>query len=70
MEQALASLRDMGASGCVLVGNPGFYGRFGFRADSRLRLEGVPPEVLLVLPIRGGVPRGEVFFHEAFAATS
>ncbi len=32
MAAALAALRHRGAQGCVVLGDPGYYGRFGFRA--------------------------------------
>ena len=31
---ALALLRDRGSKGCVVLGDPGYYGRFGFVAVS------------------------------------
>lgn len=65
----LDRLRALGARGCVLVGDPGFYGRFGFVRAEGMSLEGVPPEVLLALAFAGASPRGEVRFHPAFAAT-
>lgn len=43
MEQALAELRDMQAAGCVLLGEPAYYARFGFQAHAGLQLPGVPP---------------------------
>ncbi|MEW6758058.1 MAG: N-acetyltransferase [Acidobacteriota bacterium] len=61
-------LRALGALGCVLVGEPGYYGRFGFRRLPDLVLEGVPPEVFLGLPLGEGHPRGRVTFHPAFSA--
>jgi putative acetyltransferase len=49
-----------------VLGEPGFYERFGFRADPRLRLDGVPPEVFLVLPLHDVVLEGRVDYHSAF----
>jgi putative acetyltransferase len=34
MRAALEALRELGAAGCVVVGEPAFYGRFGFRAEA------------------------------------
>lgn len=70
LREGLARLRQRGAEGCLLVGNPAFYTRFGFRNDARLTVEGVPPQYLLVLPFGEDVPRGRVGFHPAFAATA
>ncbi len=59
-------LAKAGASGCVVLGDPAYYGRFGFRADERLRFEGVPPEYFQTLLIGGEMPSGEVEYHAAF----
>ncbi len=70
MQAALQALRDQGAAGCMLVGDPGYYRRFGFRNQPQLVYPGVPPEVFMVLPFTDVVPQGTVTFHEAFGATS
>jgi putative acetyltransferase len=64
----LARLRALGAGGCLVVGHPEYYARFGFRNAPGLVLEGVPPEVFLALALDGPAPRGWVAFHEGFAA--
>lgn len=66
MRAALQRLRDLGAGGCVLVGEPAFYGRFGFRAWPSLLLPGVPPAYFQALALSGRVPHGEVSYHDAF----
>ncbi|WP_460841394.1 GNAT family N-acetyltransferase [Noviherbaspirillum agri] len=68
MEEGLSRLKDMGAQGCCLVGHPDYYRKFGFRNTPELVLEGVPPQVFLVLSFDGRVPHGKVIFHEAFKA--
>lgn len=67
VEAGITRLRRDGARGCVLVGDPAFYGRFGFAALSGLVLEGVPPEVFLALPLAGQSVQGRVTFHPAFS---
>ncbi|HUJ48194.1 MAG TPA: N-acetyltransferase [Rhizomicrobium sp.] len=67
--QGLARLRTIGARGCVILGDPAYYGRFGFVHDDDLRLPGVPPEYFLRLSIEGAVPKGNVTYHEAFNAS-
>lgn len=62
----LELLRDERAAGVVLVGDLAFYGRFGFRAEPSLILNGVPPDHVLALPFEGDVPAGDVAFHRAF----
>jgi putative acetyltransferase len=70
IERGLALLHERGGKGCALVGDPGYYARFGFRNVPGLVHEGVPPEVFLVLPFTDAVPRGSVVFHDAFRARS
>nr|WP_272211055.1 N-acetyltransferase [Marinicella sp. W31]MDC2876948.1 N-acetyltransferase [Marinicella sp. W31] len=59
-------LKDDGAKGAILVGDLGFYARFGFRTEDGVSHEGVPPENLLLLPFDDEMPSGEVAFHRAF----
>lgn len=63
----LEALRSRGALGCVLVGEPGYYGRFGFRHDPGVTFEGIPPEYVLCLPLSAEIPSGEVAHHAAFS---
>ena len=64
--QILAELKSLGAAGCVVLGDPAFYGRFGFIANDSLVLSGVPPEYFQILAFKGQVPVGVVEFHAAF----
>jgi putative acetyltransferase len=68
MERGLAELRRIGANGCVLVGDPAFYIRFGFANNPAIVLEGVPQEFFLSLPLGASSPHGYVNFHPAFQA--
>lgn len=68
MQAALRLLRDRGAAGCVLVGDPAYYSRFGFKPEPGLVLPDVPPEYFQALPFGPSLPRGVVAFHEAFSA--
>jgi putative acetyltransferase len=68
MQSALAALRERGARGCVLLGDPAYYRRFGFAPDARLMLPGVPPQYFQVLPFGDAVPAGTVAYHAAFNA--
>jgi putative acetyltransferase len=69
MREGLLRLKAVGAKGCVLAGDPGYYERFGFRSFPVLIHEGVPPENFLVLPFGKHEPRGVVEFHPGFSAT-
>jgi putative acetyltransferase len=62
----LAALRERNASGCVLVGDPAYYTRFGFRQAVGLSWPGVPPEFVLCLPLAEAEPDGEISHHPAF----
>jgi putative acetyltransferase len=66
MHEALQFLRELGAAGCVLLGEPEYYGRFGFRADPNLVLPGVPPEYFQAISFDSSRPHGTVSYHEAF----
>lgn len=68
IHEGLTLLKASGAQGCVLVGDPHYYERFGFRSLPDLRHEGVPPENFLVLPFDNHIPQGVVNFHPAFSA--
>lgn len=69
MYAALESLQQQGAAGCVVVGDPAYYGRFGFRAHSTLNMPGIPPEYFMAIALHGELPSGEVTHHDAFNAT-
>ncbi len=66
VEAGLDALRSREAGGCVLVGDPAFYARFGFEQVSDVIFTGVPDENVLCLRIAGPMPLGEVSHHPAF----
>jgi putative acetyltransferase len=68
IEQGLERLCALGANGCILLGNPVFYGRFGFTNVPGLVLEGVPQEFFLSLSFGPASAHGEVTYHAAFSA--
>ena len=65
----LERLASLGATGCVLAGNPRLYNRFGFIADPSITLEGVPPDVWLTLRFVPSGDRGAARLHPAFAVS-
>ncbi|KAG0034841.1 hypothetical protein BGZ82_005586 [Podila clonocystis] len=69
VKASLAELRHLGGLGCVLLGNPAYYGRFGFKTEPNLVLSGVPPEYFQTLSFGRQLPSGTVRYHEAFDAT-
>lgn len=69
MTRALKRLRALGAEGCVLLGDPNYYKRFGFNPDDRLILPDVPPEYFQITSFSGHIPQGNVTYHYAFDVT-
>ena len=68
VNRGLSMLKDLDGQGCMLVGDPGYYGRFGFRNIPKLVFEGIPQEFFLALPFTENIPGGIVVFHEGFLA--
>ncbi len=68
MREALRILRERGAAGCVLLGEPEYYSRFGFQVDPNLILPDVPPEYFQAISLDSSRPHGTVSYHEAFNA--
>lgn len=66
----LARLRaSSGAEGCVVVGDPEYYARFGFAAIAGLTVDGVPPQYVLAQAFgTADSPSGLVVYHAAFGA--
>lgn len=69
MHEGLSLLKTLGAKGCVLVGDPHYYERFGFRNFPDLIYEGIPQEYVLALPFDKHKAHGTVAFHQGFSAT-
>ena len=69
IREGLQQLQALRADGCVLLGNPAYYRRFGFESDPDLYHEGGPPGAFQRLTLSGSRPRGEVRFHPAFDAS-
>lgn len=66
IEAGLNGLRARGACGCVVLGDPAYYRRFGFEVDPKLRLAGVPAEYFQRLIFDGQGCAGLVKYHAAF----
>ena len=66
MKRALAGLQQITASGCVLVGNPDFYSRFGFVSNGALTYFDTPTQYVQFTHFTGTEPRGEITYHDAF----
>lgn len=66
IRESLAQLRAAGAEGCVVLGDPAYYRRFGFAADPALTFDGAPPEYFMALSFTGSSPSGSVTYEPAF----
>lgn len=62
----LTRLRERGARGCVLIGDPAYYARFGFENRAGLTYCGLPQDYVLRLVITPPAPVGEIHYHPAF----
>ena len=70
MNEAISELNNLEAGGCVLLGDPRYYHRFGFKALQCLILPEVPPEYFQALILQGELPQGIVTYHDSFSAKS
>ena len=70
MEAAILNLKELNADGCVLLGDPNYYQRFGFSPMNGLELPDVPAEYFQALMFSGDLPQGSVTYHESFSATA
>lgn len=70
VQAGLARLRTAGVAGCVLLGDPAYYARFGFRPEPGLVLPGVPASHFQALRLDAApaLPAGTVSYDEAFGA--
>lgn len=66
VEAGAAALRNAGASGVVLLGDPALYERFGFMRDTPLHIDGPLAPYFQVLPFTDVVPATHVSFAKAF----
>ena len=70
MLSALEALKTSAASGCVVLGDPAYYKRFGFQPESRLVLPGLPPEYFQAIQFSSVFPSGTVKYHKVFNANA
>ena len=67
IKAGLSKLKERGAQGCVLEGDPNYYQRFGFRSYPNLIDEKALDAIyFMALPFYNNVPSGIVEFHQAF----
>ncbi|MET0789538.1 MAG: N-acetyltransferase [Cellulomonas sp.] len=66
--EGLRRLRERGARGCALIGNPEIYSRMGFTSDQTMSHLDLDPAVVQHISLTGRPPRGELRFAPAFGA--
>jgi putative acetyltransferase len=66
----LEAISTLGASGCILTGDPAYYSRFGFRVSPTSAPPGEPSEFFMVKLLCGRLPVGSIHFHEAFGGAA
>jgi len=68
---AIAAARDRGSSAIFLLGEPGYYERFGFSVAAARPFDSpYPPEYMMALPLRPydpGLHGGSIIYPAAFA---
>ena len=62
----LEQLQQAGAAGCVVLGDPAYYSRFGYAHDPALTYPFPMAEAFRQLRFTGTAPVGEVTYHPAF----
>lgn len=66
VDEALSGLKARGTAGCVVLGDPDFYSRFGFEPDRRLEFANFDPEFFQSIRFDNSPAQGEVTYHPAF----
>jgi len=66
IREGLSQLKALGAQSCVLVGEPAYYNRFGFKSFPNLSMEGVPQKNVLALSFSKKMASGVIAHHPDF----
>lgn len=66
IEEGLVSLQAINAQGCVVLGNPAFYVRFGFAVHAGLEYPRAPAQFFMGKSFSEKVPCGQVSYHPSF----
>ena len=68
IREGLQQIAAAGAAGCIVLGDPAYYRRFGFEHDAELTYGDVPGGYFRRLLLHGAAPKGEVSYHPGFDA--
>ena len=66
INEGLSRIKQQGALGCVLIGNPSYYERFGFQSDGKLEYHDTPLPFVQWLSFGEEKASGVVNFAPAF----
>lgn len=66
IQSGIRHLRADDARGCVVLGEPDYYSRFGFAPLPDLKLEGIPEKYFMARPLVDEIPAGLVDYDPAF----
>jgi len=62
VKEGLERLRQAEANGCILIGDPAYYGRFGFRSSGGVSYRSLPSRLVQWLSFRDAEPVGVLRF--------
>ena len=62
IEAGLEKIKTLGAKGCVLIGDPGYYHRFGFVADGRITYRDLESQYVQWLSFGAQKPSGVLVY--------
>jgi len=68
IHESLDRLKKMKADGCVLVGNPDYYSRFGFKSEGRLTYRGLDSSLVQWIGFEDPPTESEITYAAAFEA--
>ncbi len=68
VRSGLRRLGERRVAGCVVLGDPAYYARFGFAPHAALRFPGPPADHFMACSLEGPIADGEVAYHPAFSA--
>jgi putative acetyltransferase len=66
IRSGLRRLAERDVAGCVVLGDPAYYRRFGFGPSGGLRYPGPPADHFMAWAVEGALPAGQVQYHAAF----
>ncbi|SFO88370.1 putative acetyltransferase [Cohaesibacter marisflavi] len=64
--EGMRRLRALGANGCILIGNPAYYDRLGFKCNGQLRYGGLDASLIQYMTFQGPAPKGALTHADAF----